>query len=40
MIISANALAWLVGIALFITVLAPFILLGLWLRDWKKDQLW
>lgn len=40
MTISADALAWLVGAALSITALAPFILLGLWIRDWIKDQLW
>jgi hypothetical protein len=40
MMISAAALAWLVGMATSITVLVPVVLVILWIRDWKKGQLW
>jgi hypothetical protein len=40
MIISTMAFSWLVGIALALTIAAPFILLGLLLADWKKGRLW
>jgi hypothetical protein len=40
MIISATAFTWLVGIALVLTITAPVILLGLLVRDWRKEQLW
>jgi hypothetical protein len=40
MIISINALGWLVGVATAITALAPIILMYLWMKDWLKKQLW
>jgi hypothetical protein len=40
MIIPATVFAWLIGVALVLTVVAPIILLGLLLRDWKKGELW
>ena len=40
MIISVTTLTWLVSIATFITMLAPVILLILWIRDYLKDRLW
>ncbi len=40
MMISATALSLLVGAALTVTVLAPFILLILFIRDWKKGEIW
>lgn len=40
MIISITALSWLVGIATTITVLAPIVLMYLWMKDWLKKQLW
>ncbi len=40
MIISSAALAILVTTALIITVLAPIILLVLFIKDRKQGQLW
>jgi len=40
MIISSTALSILVTTALIITVLAPVILMGLFIRDKKRGQLW
>lgn len=40
MTISISALAWLVGTATFVTLLAPVVLLSFWIRDWIKGQLW
>ena len=40
MIISVTALGWLVSTATLITIIAPIILLILWLRDILKDSLW
>lgn len=40
MIASAVFLKVMVGIALVITIAAPVILIILWIRDWKKGQLW
>jgi len=40
MTITVTALAWLVGTATFITLLAPVILVILWIRDWSRGQLW
>ena len=40
MTISATALAWLVGTATLITVLAPVVLVIFWIRDYAKGQLW
>ncbi|MDT8387775.1 MAG: hypothetical protein RQ736_09685 [Thiogranum sp.] len=37
---SVNLLATLVSIALLVTLLAPVILVGLLIRDWKKRTLW
>jgi len=40
MTISADGLAWLIYCALALTVLAPLVLIGLWLNDLNKDTLW
>ncbi len=40
MTISVTALAWLVGTATLITLLAPVLLMIFWIRDWSKGQLW
>jgi hypothetical protein len=40
MIVSAGFLKIMVGIALVVTIAAPVILIILWIRDWKKGQLW
>ncbi|AEG01591.1 hypothetical protein [Methylomonas methanica] len=40
MIISATALAWLVGTATLATLAAPVILIIFWIRDLLKGQLW
>lgn len=40
MTVSASALAVLVGIALAITVIAPVLLLALFIRDCKQGDLW
>lgn len=40
MIISATALSILVTTALVVTVLAPIILLALFIKDRKQGQLW
>ena len=40
MTISATALAWLVGTATLVTVLAPLVLMIFWIRDFVKGQLW
>lgn len=40
MMISVNALTLLVMIALAITVLAPVVLIILWVKDRLKEQLW
>ena len=40
MIVSSGFLSTMVGIALAITVIAPVILVILWIRDWIKGQLW
>ncbi|MGD8526721.1 MAG: hypothetical protein PVJ63_10760 [Thioalkalispiraceae bacterium] len=40
MIVSSSALAFMVSIALSITIVAPVVLLILWVKDWKKGQLW
>ncbi|HWM27593.1 MAG TPA: hypothetical protein VNQ14_03970 [Woeseiaceae bacterium] len=40
MIISTTAFAWLIGIALVLTIATPIILLALLLRDWRKEELW
>ena len=40
MIVSSTFLSVLVGIALTVTIAAPVILMVLWIKDWKKGQLW
>ena len=40
MIISVEALTWLVSIATCVTVLAPIVLLIFWIRDLKEGTLW
>lgn len=37
---SAGFLALIVTIAVTISTVTPFILIYLWIRDWKKQQLW
>ena len=38
--ISATALSWLVGVALVVTVAAPLLLIGLFVRDARRGELW
>lgn len=40
MTISVCALAWLVGAATAVTMLAPLVLVLLWIGDWSRDRLW
>ena len=40
MTLSVTALAWLVGTATLVTLLAPVILVIFWIRDWSKGRLW
>ena len=40
MTISVTALAWLVGTATVVTLLAPVLLMIFWIRDWSKGRLW
>jgi hypothetical protein len=40
MIISAGFLGIMVTIALAVTIIAPIILMVLWIKDWKEGQLW
>ena len=40
MIASVSLLSWIVGVAVTVTAVTPFILLYLWIKDWKKGQLW
>jgi hypothetical protein len=40
MIVSADFLAFIVSLALAVTVAAPVVLLVLLVRDWIKDRLW
>jgi hypothetical protein len=40
MTISVTALTLLVGTAVLITALAPFVMMILWIRDWLRGQLW
>jgi hypothetical protein len=37
---SVSFLATLVYLALTITLLAPLVLLGLWIRDWIRKEIW
>lgn len=40
MTISVTALTWLVSVATAITVMAPLVLMMLWIREWLKGRLW
>lgn len=40
MTISEQGLAILIYVALAVTAVAPLALLGLWIKDLKKDTLW
>lgn len=40
MMLSATGLSVLVWAAFAITALAPFIMIGLLLRDWRRGKLW
>lgn len=40
MIVSSDFLSLLVSIALTITILAPIVLIILWIKDGIKGQLW
>jgi len=40
MTLSVDGLTLLIYCALALTVLAPLVLLGLWINDHKKDRLW
>lgn len=40
MIVSTTFLTVMVGIALFITTIAPIALLLFWFKDWKDKKLW
>ncbi len=40
MTVSVTFLTWLVLAATSVTMLAPLVLLILWIRDFKKRQLW
>jgi len=37
---SVEILALLVILAIAVTAVAPLILITLWIKDWKKGQLW
>lgn len=38
--ISADFLAVVVSLALFITIIAPVALILFWIRDWRNGKLW
>ena len=40
MIVSSGFLNVMVTIALTVTIIAPIVLIILWIKDWKKGQLW
>lgn len=40
MTVSVGFLEVMVGTALAVTLLAPAVLVILWLRDWRKGRLW
>jgi hypothetical protein len=40
MSVSVSMLSFLVGSALSITIAAPVVLMALFVRDWKKGDLW
>lgn len=40
MSLPMTALAALVSLAILVTAVAPVLLLVLWIRDWKRGELW
>lgn len=40
MTVSVGFLQVMVGVALAVTLLAPLVLVILWLRDWRMGRLW
>lgn len=40
MTVSVVFLTAMVSVALGVTLVAPIVLLLLWLRDWRKGRLW
>ena len=40
MIVSSTFLSVMVTLALLVAIIAPIALLVLWVKDWKKGQLW
>jgi hypothetical protein len=40
MIVSSLFLKIIVMIGLLITIAAPVLLIVMWIKDWKKGQLW
>lgn len=40
MTVSVGFLTIMVSVALGVTVVAPIVLMLLWLRDWRKGRLW
>lgn len=40
MIISVEALSWLISIATLVSAITPVVLIVLWLKDWVKGKLW
>lgn len=40
MIVSSGFLAIMISIALAVTIIAPIVLIILWIKDWKEGQLW
>lgn len=40
MIVSSGFLATMVIVGLAVTITAPVMLIILWIKDWKKGQLW
>jgi hypothetical protein len=40
MTISAGALALVVSVALALTIVAPIVLVVLWIKDARKGELW
>jgi hypothetical protein len=40
MIVSSAFLSIMVSVALALTIIAPIVLIILWIKDWNKNQLW
>jgi len=40
MTISAGMLAFVVSVALVVTIVAPIVLVVLWIKDVRKGELW